>query len=282
MVGGGLGEAVFPEQSLDGPAAQGAGGLPEGVYVGAVQRRCQLVQKLRILPKSLGGGGEAGGDAGILLFQQGHQMMPQPVTEEFVAAVGAVLHMADVVFVQKGLHLGPGHIQHGPDEPVGLWRDAAQAPQARATDQVHQHRFGVVVGGVGGGDGAIEAAKICVSRFPCRRFQPLGAGNHSSGAQMQGDIVEIAEFFNKFRIPLRFLPPEVVVKMGSLHGDAQLLLQQPHPPQQRHGVGTAGYGAEDPVPRLHHLIPAEGGEHLIQHASTPGRRRWCTGAATGA
>ena len=72
-----------------------------------------------------------------------------------IGAVGAVLHMADVIFVQKFLHLRPGHIQHGPDKPLGFRRDAAQAPQAGAPEQVQEHRLGVVVGGVGGGDGAL-------------------------------------------------------------------------------------------------------------------------------
>ena len=99
---------------------------------------------------------------------------------------------------------------------------------------------------------------------------------------MQGNVVEITEFFDKFRIPAGFPAPEVVVEMGRFQAELKLLLQKKHSPQQCHGVGAAGDGADDRIPRANHVVTPDGGEHFTQHASTPGRRRWCTGAATGA
>ena len=124
-------------------------------HIRGVQFGRQIVQQLGIGADALGGGTQARGDAGIFPAQQGHHMMPQAVSQVGIGAVGAVLDMADVVFGEKFLHLRPGHIQHGPDEPVRLRRDATQTPQAGAPEQVQEHRLGVVVGGVGGGDGAL-------------------------------------------------------------------------------------------------------------------------------
>ena len=44
-------------------------------------------------------------------------------------------------------------------------------------------------------------------------------------SHMQLDVVKIAEFGNKFRIPVRFFGPEVMVEMGSRQLNIQLVLE---------------------------------------------------------
>jgi len=90
----------------------------------------------------------------------------------------------------------------------------AQALQAGAPDQVHQHRFGIVIGGVGGGDFAGKGTEKRIPCLPGGGFQSLFAGDDGAGPHMEGNAVATAEILDELLVPVRFCSPEMVVEMG--------------------------------------------------------------------
>ena len=150
-------------------------GTPQGFHVSPVHLLRQFPEQILVLPQPLGSGGQAGCQSGIFLLQKGHDPVAKPVPQKFTGVVGAVCHIAQPVILHIGFHFLPGHVQHRPDQPVSFRCNAAQAPQAAAPEQVHQHRFGVVIRGVGGGDGSIQATQESVSCLSCGGFHTLGS-----------------------------------------------------------------------------------------------------------
>ena len=90
---------------------------------------------------------------------------------------------------------------------------------------MHQHRFRIVIGGVGGGDFSGQAPQKCVSGIPGGGFQALFSRDDGAVAHGQGDVVAIAEIPDEVFIPLGFLTPEVMVEMGSRQLNVQLILE---------------------------------------------------------
>ena len=263
-----LRHTVFLQKPLQVPALQSLRQLPQPGY--RRQLRLQLgLKEIFILPQPPGRGGKGQADAGVLRPEQGHHRMPDAVAQEFVCRVGAVLPVGQVVFLQKGLHLLPGDIQHGADDGPIHRGDAPQSLQPGAPEQVHEHGFGVVIGGVGSGDFSREGAQKRVSCLPGGGLQPLLPGTHLSAPNGEGNAVAGAEIPNEGLVGVGLRPPEMVVKMGGGQVYLQFFPQQVHSKQQRHGIRPAGDGADHRFPRRCQL--PEGGRELIQHASTPGR-----------
>ena len=70
--------------------------------------------------------------------------------------------------------------------------------------------------------------------------------------------------------------------LSDLKAQLQLIPQQVHRPQKRHGIGAAGNGAYHRITRLHHLIALHKSAQFIQHASTPGQQTSDTEVPTAA
>ena len=151
--------------------------------------------------------------------------MAQPIAKEGIGFVGAILHMGDVVFFKKRQHLAAGDVQHGADALFHHGSDAAQTLQPRATHQMHQQRFRIIIGGVGGGDDAVQGVKIAVAGIPRGGFQTLFAGDYLGFSHKQGDVEPLADVPDELLIPLGFLSPQVMVEMGGGKPDVQLVLQ---------------------------------------------------------
>ena len=197
-------------------------------------------------------------------------MMPQPVAQEIVPMVGAVGDIVQAPLVTEILHIPAGNRKHGTDHSTVLGRDTPKALEAGTANQMHQHRFRVVVGGVGGGDLSGDGTQETVPGIPGRSLQALLAGDDIAMAHGQGNVIAVAEIPDELFVPIRFRAPEMVVEMGRSQGDPQLVLQKIQGKEQRHGIGPAGYGAGDLVPGLQQLLLPDKGKELIQHASTPG------------
>ena len=154
--------------------------------------------------------------------------MAQPVTQAAVACVGGVLPPGNVLRLQKGDDLLSGHAQERTDQLPAHRRDSAQAPQPAAPQKVQQHRFRVVVGGVGGGQPvAGQAFQKFVAPDPRRVLQapaaPGGKGRHVAAPHGQLDAVGGAEAADKGFVPVRFGTPQAVVEMGGRDSDAESL-----------------------------------------------------------
>ena len=232
----------------------------------------QRFQSLLILAKALGHSGGIGGKLRVFFLQDRDHPVAQAVAQKILCAVGAIGNIAEVEFLQKIQHLLPGNVQHRADDPAPHRSNAPQPLQPRTPHQVHQHSFGVVVSGVGRGDLAGQGIKKGVAGFPGGGFQALFPGGHLAAAQMQGDIKAAAEGFYKIFIPLGFLTPKTVVKMGRFQGNSQLILQQVQGKGKRYGIRAAGQGADYLVAGAQHIIAFYKRQQGFIHASTPGRR----------
>ncbi len=127
--------------------------------------------------------------------------------------------------------------------PVRPW-------QPGAPGQTEQKGLGVVVGIVGGGDdrrarfrrGFLQKG---VPQFPGGLFNALppagGLGGDVGLPQMEGDPCLGAPAPDKGGVPLGFRPPQPVVEVGGVEGDA---LPAGEPVEQAHGIRPAGDGAE--------------------------------------
>ena len=152
-------------------------------------------------------------------------MMTQPIAQEGVGFIGTILHKGQMVFFQKCQHLIPGHREQGADQLFPLGSDASQALQPRAPHQVQQHGFGVVISGVGGGDGAIQGGKIGIPGLPGSGLQAFFSGHHITVTHKQRNIELMTKRADEGFIPVRFFAPEVVVKMSSGQFHAQFFFQ---------------------------------------------------------
>ena len=135
---------------------------------------------------------------------------------------------------------------------------------------MHEHRFGVVVGGVGGGDFPGETAQKRVSGLPGGGLQALLPRLNPGAPHRKGDVIPGAEIPDEGLVPIGFRPPEMVIEMGGGERHPQFFPEQIHPKQQRHRIRAPGDGADHPVSRLDQPI-SQGGGKLIQHVSTPDR-----------
>ena len=86
---------------------------------------------------------------------------------------------------------------------------------------MHQHRFGVIVGGVGGGNFPGQSAQKCVSGIPGGSFQPFFAGNDVPPSYGQRNIVAVTELTDELLVPVRFFPTQMMVKVRRPKVDAQ-------------------------------------------------------------
>ena len=167
--------------------------------------------------------------------------------------------------------------QQRPHNAAAHRRNAAKPAQTRAAQQMQQHRLGIVVGVVGGGDAvAGQRVKKCVAQA-ARRF--LYAGGpicfRRGRAEVQGNTVLFTEFPHKACVPFGLRAAQAMVEMRSLDLDAQRPPQRPEAPQQRHGVRAAGNGADHALPRRKQGVFAAPREQLSSHcASIRGLRRW--------
>ena len=152
-------------------------------------------------------------------------MMPQPVAQECVSVIGTIRDMLHMIFGKEILHIRAGDAQHGAKHIAADGRDGAQTLQSCATDQMHQHGFRVVIGGVGRGNFAGQSAQKRVADVTGSGFQSLFAGNHVAGTDQKGNAIAVAKVPDEFFIPVRFFPPEMVVKMGGGQLKSQLILQ---------------------------------------------------------
>ena len=171
---------------------------------------------------------------------------------------------------QQGLDLRPGAGKKGTDDVFPPDRNSAQPPQTGSPEQMEQQRFSVVVGVVGGGQlaGRGEPQKVVtqdpgglLQAFTGFRSPPGGV----SASQTEGNFPGGAERPAEFRVPIRFLAPEPMVKMGGPEADFQLRRQRPQNPKQGHGVGTAGQGDGHVVPGGEQSIVLKKAEDLIFH-----------------
>ena len=178
--------------------------------------------------------------------------------------------MGQGVLLQKRLHVIPGDREHGADHISADRCNGPQAFQPCAANQAHEHRLGIVIGGMGGGNLSGKTPQKRVPGIPGRRFQALFPGNNPAGAQVQRNTVAPAEIRHKGLVPVRFGTAQMVIEVGGLQGNPQLIPQQIQRKQHCHGIRAAGDSSNYLVSRGKKCLLFQKGAQFIQHASTPG------------
>ena len=135
---------------------------------------------------------------------------------------------------------------------------------------------------MGSGNLSGQTPQKRVPGIPGRRFQSLFAGDDPAGAQMQRNTVAPAEIRHKGLVPVGFGTAQMVIEVGGLQGNSQLIPQQIQRKQHCHGIRAAGDSSNYLVSRGKKCLLFQKGAQFIQHASTPGPRRTDTGQPTGA
>ena len=190
--------------------------------------------------------------------------------------------MGQGIFCQEFLHFRPGDCQHRANHIPADRSNGPQSFQAGTADHTHKHRLGIIVRRMRCGNFAGKRTQKCIPCVPGSSLQPFFSGDDRPAAHMERNIIATADFSDKSLIPIRLIPPKVMVKMGSLQLDLQLVFQQVQGKQQRNGIRAAGYRRRHPVPRRDQSIFPVKGTQFIQHASTPDPQRTGTDPPTGA
>ena len=151
-------------------------------------------------------------------------------------------------------NLPPGDPQQGPQHLAPPGWDAQQPRQGGPPAQVHQHRFGVVVGVVGGEDSVLlprrQALEKAVPHLAAALLQaqapPAGQGGHVLPAEGKIQPKALGKGPGRGLVPVRFLPPQLVVHVGQHQALRAQAAQQP--------VGQGG-GIRPAGKAHHHLAP---------------------------
>ena len=213
-------------------------------------------------------------------------MVPEAVSDAVVRGVRRILHMGKMVRFQIGQHVLPRAAEDGADEEIPLRRDAAEAGEARAAEEIQKHCLQIVVRRMGGGDALPEGGEECVAQVPRGFFEGFAGFPGACGGVAGGDGERHApigaEGADEDFIAVGFRAAELMVEVRGGDGQAEFCAQIAQHMQHGDGICAAGDGADDRLARCEQGgLPAEAA-YLIPHASTPDSRTWCTAGATGA
>ena len=170
--------------------------------------------------------------------------------------------------------------QQRPDDAPVDRRNAAQAAQAAAPEQVQQDRLGVVPGVVRRGDAvAVQSQQKRIAQTPRRQLggfmRSRGLCGHVSPADRERHVPLGAEHPDEGLVAVGLFPAQTVVKMRGGDGQPQLLPQLQQQTQQRHGIRAAGKGADNAVAGSKQSLPTTPCRDLSPHrAATPDPQRW--------
>lgn len=76
-------------------------------------------------------------------------------------------------------------------------------------------------------------------------------------------IVPARQIRDKFQIPIRFRPAQLVIEVNDRKNDPQFTAQFKQQPQQRNGINSSGHGHTDAVSRLQKFVPPDVGKHAL-------------------
>ena len=220
----------------------------------------QLVEPVALVGGQGGGAGQGPGRPRAQLLQQGEQPLADPVAQGAVAGVGRVLAPFQADGGAAGPGLGPADAEQGPEQTAAADGHAGQAVRACPPQQLQQHRLGLVVEGVAGGQPA--AAELVGGRpqgaVPGRPGRALGAGlavlaqvGGGEGADPGGEAEGLGMVGHEGGVGRRARPQPVV---DGDHGQppAARAGQGPQGVEQGQGVGAPGDGDRDPVAGRRH------------------------------
>ena len=149
--------------------------------------------------------------------------MADPVAAVSLVGIAQILPVRKAVFREILLDLPPRDAQQRAHDPPPLGRDTAETAQAAAAREVHEDRFGVVVGVMGGGD-PVAAEDVGrplqkgVAQLSGRRLDAEAllrrAGRHIAVPHRAGDAALAAEGHHKACVREGFLPAKAVLKVG--------------------------------------------------------------------
>ena len=90
---------------------------------------------------------------------------------------------------------------------------------------MHQQGFGIVIGGMSGGNFAGQAAQKGISCLPGSCLQTLRPGNHLRTAGYEVNSVACAKVPDKGLVPVGFFPPEPVVEEVEVVEEPELVAE---------------------------------------------------------
>ena len=190
----------------------------------------------------------------IHCFQSLHGTVTEPVPIRFIPGVGGICAKGFSPFRQIGKDILFACFQQRPDIQAALGRHAPQPSKAGTTDQVHKHRFRLILPmmtqchglcpGPGGGPAKKPVAKLSCGTFHADPLLPGGA-RHVPSFKQKGDPQSLAQGLAKCQIPLRLFPADAVVIMGGIYGPQLPLPGKPSQFQhQSGGICSAGKGRQ--------------------------------------
>lgn len=122
--------------------------------------------------------------------------MPESVAGESPIGVGGIFPERLLQFCQECPQIGPPFVQQRPDQPYTRGKltargDAGQAGEAGAAEDAVQHRLGLVVGGVAGGDNGAavfpgDGRQPGIALLTGGRFEVAAAGTGQGGDVLAG------------------------------------------------------------------------------------------------
>ena len=178
--------------------------------------------------------------------------MAHPVPEELRVAVGGVVHGLEVVGGEVRQDRGPVDFEERPDDPASPGRDAGKAAGPRPLEDSHQHRLGLVVGGVAqrdapGANPPRDTRKRRVANEPRGLLGgPAPAPWHLNADDLRRAAQAGGERLDERRIPVR-LGPEAVVNVTDGELEPELGAEERERVEEGDRVGAARDAYEDVV-----------------------------------
>ena len=178
----------------------------------------------------------------------------------------------DLRYMQIFPRLRMGNGQQRPHIAPTARRDAAEAPQPAAAQQMLQQRLEIVLGRVSDGNGvARDGIEEGIALLP--RLL-LAAGGLFRRAADELDALGRAERAHKGLVAVGLRPAQAMVEVRRPHIDGKLRRQLAQAAEHCHGIRPAGNGAHDLRAGGKQRLPAAPGKDLSPHRdATPGRRR---------
>lgn len=222
----------------------------------------------------------------VLALEQRQQLVPEAIAGVLEIGVGGVLAPWLAERVQVGEDLGAGGFEHGAHDLAAAnlqhGMNAGKAAGSGAAEKAEKNGFGLIVGGVGGGD-LIErvladksdeelVAQLAGGGFEGERILFREARDIGTVGK-EWEIVCVREFGDERFVGVGLVATNAVMEVNDGKNQAELVAEFEHGAEKGDGVGATGDGKAETVSGMEEIVLRDVCREGCKHGDIVARER---------